>query len=213
MPYYHPDQFPPEFVERVEKAHAPRQYGETGFSASAVEAMTPEEHGFVLHHAASMQRGHPESVMNQLQRVAGGGVLSVLAEHVGDITHRLNKDGTVRAVEDVAPKVNRSLDILESRYGVHREHQENLQANRVDTEALDAVTQEYANAHRGLPTYNQPSDSAKYAAIMIGKGDFSSAAVHLRSLKRQMSDPDKFKYLMSQQGSVEFLREREERGY
>ena len=204
MPYFHPDQFPQEFVERVTQAHAPRQFGETGFSASAVEAMSPEEHRFVMQHAAAVQRGTPERVMHDVQRATGGGAFSYLAEHIGDLTHRLNDQPTI-ATELAAPKVSMGLSTL---------------ANRADIRDLEAthsqvgtVAQRYAEAHQQVPVYNEPSYHGRQAAISIGRGDFSTAALHLRSLHDQMSDPDKFKYLLSQQGSVDFLRRQEERGY
>ena len=37
---------------------------------------------------ADMQRGAPEHAMLRVQRTMGGGVLSVVVEHVGDLTHR-----------------------------------------------------------------------------------------------------------------------------
>jgi len=212
---FQPDRITPEFKEEVERANAPLIMGgdrySRGFSSGRVAAMSPEEHSFTLDHVASLQRGHPETVMGQVQRVTRGGILSWLSEHVGDLTHRLNEGGGAFGTEFVAPKVHSALRTLEHGYGVEREHNEQMASVGVDPDELQRVCAEYANAHRGLPVYNQPSAHARNAAIRVGQHDFKGATRSLTLLKRDISDPDLFRHLMSQQGSVEFLKMQEDR--
>jgi hypothetical protein len=204
---YLPKDYDPAFVERVERAHAPDLIGyATGFSSHAIEAMTPDEFGFVLHHAATIQRGHPENMMHEVQRTAGGGIYSYLAEHVGDLTHRINEMGGKLGTEFVTPKVRVALRTLEHPYGVEREHKEQMASNRTDMDALAEVGARYAQAHRLVPTYNRPSSSANYAAMDLGKMNFTGATMWLNSLRRSVEDPDKYKHEISQEGSVEYLR-------
>lgn len=204
MPTYSADQFPPEFVERVVQAHAPRQYGETGMSASAVEALTPEEHRFVLGHAAAVQRGAPERVMMDIQRATRGGAYSYLAEHIGDITHRLNSVPPDVAQTTAGPKVMMGLGVLANNADLRDMERTHGQ--------VEAVARRYAEAHKQVPVYNKPSYHGREAAIALGRGEFTRASLHLQALRRTMADPEHFAYLMSHQGSIDYLRETEPSG-
>jgi len=207
---YHPDQISPEFVDRVRAAHAPQpgwSTAEPGLSASEVEKLAPHEHAALLHHAAEVQRGRPEQAMLNLKKATGGGAFSHLAEHIGDITHRLNESGGAYGTEFVETKVNMALRTLRNR------------ADRADMEKTIARpevaehAETYVKEHRNVPVYNEPSQVARHAAVALGKGDFQGAEIFMNSLAKRIANPDQFKAHMSQEGSVAFLRQREERGY
>ena len=205
--YVDPKNYDPEFIERVHRAHAPDIIGHgRTFSSGAVEAMTPEEFAYTLHHTAEIQRGHPEHTMHEVQKIAGGGLYSWMAEHVGDLTHRLNEHGGRFGDEFVAPKVRRALTSLGHPYGFEREHKEQMVSNGTDMGALADVGARYAKAHRSIPIYNRPSMVANYAAEAIGKMEFGGAEMWLNRLRSTLEDPDQFKHQMSQEGSVEYLR-------
>lgn len=82
---------------------------------------------------ADSQRGLPERAMLRVQSLLGGGVLNVMAEHLGDLTHRMAEpvanDSSDQGLEYVKPKVDRGISFLFSPYGFEREHNENLRAN------------------------------------------------------------------------------------
>jgi len=162
--------------------------------------MSPEEHRFVLQHAASVQRGGPERVMHDVQRATGGGALSYLAEHIGDLTHRLNDEPMI-AMELTAPKVSMGISTLSNRADLRDMEETHGQ--------VGPVARRYAEAHGQVPVYNKPSYHGRAAAIALGRGDFDHAALHLQALRETMADPKHFAYLMSQQGSVEYLRSEE----
>lgn len=82
---------------------------------------------------ADSQRGLPERAMLRVQSLLGGGVLNVMAEHLGDLTHRMAEpvanDSSDQGLEYVKPKVDRGVSFLFSPYGFEREHRENLENN------------------------------------------------------------------------------------
>ena len=154
---------------------------------------------------AHAQRGKPERAMLRVQKANGGGVLSPVAEHVGDLTHRMAahvKYGHVSRREmvltdNVLDKAEKTRKWLTHPYGFEREHRENIRDNareagvdrqeyrvRVD-DALDA----YRRAHMELDVYNEAQFLARYAAEMVGSQLFASAAEALRDLIRLIKSP------------------------
>jgi hypothetical protein len=209
------DQISDEFKQQVLERHAqrPLSWSSNRFSSGEVAGMSPSEHAYILDQAAAVQRGHPENAMNRLQRTAGSGVYGHMAEHIGDISHRLNESGGRFGTEFVEPKVRRALTTLTHPYGFEREHMEQMRSNRTDMEALTAVGKEYSEAHAAVPVYNQPTQHASNAAWRLGQMDFSGTAMSMKGLNRLITDREAFRHSMSQQGTVEFLRNQEERGY
>lgn len=147
------------------------------------------------------QRDAPESAMNEVQQALGGGVLSVMVEHIGDLTHRMADKNTMRTAgySYVLEKVDRSLRYLGNKYGpmisrtsgFQKEHDENVRNNarsRGVPEAqyraeLNAALKKYSDEHRKLVVYNEAQWDARQAAIEIGKQDFDYVYLLLRNLK------------------------------
>jgi hypothetical protein len=168
---------------------------------SPAEPFTAEDATAIAHH----QRGEPEMAMLKIQHVAGGGVLGFVVEHVGDLTHRMTeflkygKDRT--GYEYVKDKVNKTLNVLEKRYGFEREMNENIDHNAksrsVDKEVfqsnIDKALQEYADEHRKIPTKNAAQKLAQEAAVALGEKRWSDAIEALKVLKSQLIDGDTWK--------------------
>lgn len=166
-------------------------------TAAEVEAMSPDEALAVRGGTAIAQRNVPEHKMMELQRTAGGGVMPNAAEHVGDLTHRMNQPQRTTDIimEDVVPKVRNQSANLGSRYGFEREHEENITGNArytgADVEAhraaVQSAGQEYADAHRKVPVYNYPTEVARDAAVSLGEQRFSDTRTHLDHLSRMQT--------------------------
>jgi hypothetical protein len=147
----------------------------------------------------SAQRGAPEQAMLRVQRIAGGGVLSALVEHVGDITHRMShmaQYGTVLGRE----KVLKTLGWLDADYGFEREMKENIAANaryrEVDAvlshQQISTALRAYAAAHAALPVYNEAQYLARQAAVEVGKENFNAARQALRRLSALATTEETF---------------------
>ena len=134
---------------------------------------------------ADQQRGAPEMAMLRVQKVMGGGVLSPVVEHVGDILHRMTEHADVPYwLEDIVEeKVKRGLRYLTHGYGFEREMQENIRANNTDVEKLDQMLLQYAKEHEKLPVYNVAHYHAREAAVALGYKDWDKAIEHLQVLK------------------------------
>ncbi|KPK66552.1 MAG: hypothetical protein AMS21_01980 [Gemmatimonas sp. SG8_38_2] len=82
---------------------------------------------------ADAQRGKPEMAMLRAQSLTGGGVMQVMVEHLGDLTHRMSErtanESRDQGLEFVWPKVQRGISYLTNPYGFKREFEENLQNN------------------------------------------------------------------------------------
>lgn len=164
-------------------------------SAAEVAQMTPQKAWETRQESALQQRGRgPEQRMDDYQTL-GGGVKSVAMEHVGDLTHRMNKNSRYTDVTmgDVMPKVRSQYDNLHSRYGFEREHYENLRANKTDYLTEEWASQKYADAHKTVPVYNYPSEVAREAAVSLGEGrydDTRNALGTLRAMEEGGKGPD-----------------------
>lgn len=134
---------------------------------------------------ADMQRGAPEHAMLRVQHVMGGGVLSPVVEHVGDLVHRMTEHaGAGMYLEDIIEeKVKRGLRYLTHGYGFEREMKENMRANNTDEEKLDQMLLQYAKEHEKLPVYNIAHYHGREAAIALGYKKWDEAIKHLKALK------------------------------
>lgn len=142
---------------------------------------------------ASNQRGRPEIRMREVQNSYGGGVLSFVVEHVGDITHRASEKfeylkGSYSTVKD---KVDKTLKTLTHGYGFEKEHLENIQnyANNKGIsfedakKAVDKALKNYADEHRKLRVYNDVQFFAREAAVALGEQDWNRAISYLEQLQ------------------------------
>ena len=152
---------------------------------------------------ASAQRGRPESAMLKVQHTMGGGVLSYIVEHVGDLIHRMTDlvkfghDG----YNEVSEKIKKTLRVLTNPYGFDREYRENVRNNasyykKTEEEFqadIDAALKIYTDEHRKLPAYNRPQYMARQASIAVGEKDWGLAVVHLREIEKMLDDREKWK--------------------
>lgn len=145
---------------------------------------------------ADAQRGEPERAMLAAQRSMGGGVLNVLVEHVGDLTHRMSEFGQANnfGYEFVKEKVDRALRYLRSVASFENEHADNLKSNAefkgipLDDYKLlvDKALTNYARAHQRLRVYNDAQRYARNAAIALGHQDFDAAKWELLRLDQML---------------------------
>ncbi len=169
----------------------------------------------LFHLTADAQRGPPEATMLRLQSLLGGGVLSHMLEHVGDITHRMTEKfdfgkGQIGIVQD---KVEKTLRTLESGYGFEKEMMENFESNfnyrkengdsKFDTlhefiNAARRLSVIYAHEHSQIPVFNEPQMHAREAAVALGEWNFTKSITHLRWLLYLTQDDDKYNQEVSQ---------------
>lgn len=143
------------------------------------------------------QRGAPEAAMLDACRAIGGGVLSHMLEHVGDLTWRMTAtypraDAGYNAV--VKKAGGALLDLRQE--GILRRVEAEVASNmahrvgrgaspeRYQAEVLRAL-RAYADAHRALPAYNDAQAHARDAAVTLGELDFEAAKAHLGELLKR----------------------------
>lgn len=156
-----------------------------------------------------MQRGEPESVMLKIQNYHGGGVLSSLVEHAGDIIHRMNEAVAINNSEigrhSVLDKCDKSLSSLNHEYGFEKEHEENMIANskyrkrsfKEHRQTLTELLNEYSKAHAALPVYNRLQWLARESTISIGNQKFKKAAKLIKEIFDIASDKNFYENTMS----------------
>jgi hypothetical protein len=167
------------------------------------------------------QRGGPEHAMLKAQAALGGGVLSFVLEHVGDLTHRMSHHAKYGQFYpgNVKDKVEKTLRVLTNGYGFEKENEENLRSNfnyrhekdpRLTFEkyvaAIDATLAKYAEEHAKLVVYNDVQWQARQAAIWLGKKKFKAAVMSLSRLEDAVRDQQKFaelaaEYTLDDQGN------------
>ena len=159
------------------------------------------------------QRGLPERAMLRAQHTLGGGLLSFVLEHVGDLTHRMSHHAPYGSFYPglVREKVKKTLGALTHAYGFEKEHEENMQANfsyfkekdpsltpESHAAKIDEVLARYAEEHSKLIVYNDVQWQARQAAIWLGKRNFKAAIMALKRVQDAVSDDEKFATLASQ---------------
>lgn len=157
------------------------------------ESKIPPKIGKAFAAIAEQQRGAPEQVMLRIQHAMGGGVLSVMVEHIGDLTHRMTEhaDRGYWLEDIIQEKVKRGLYYLGHPYGFDKEMAENMRANNTDVEKLDALLLQYANEHENLPVYNAAQYHGREAAVALGYKNWDKSLEHLRVLQN-MLDKDAY---------------------
>ena len=149
------------------------------------------------------QRGSAESAMMKVQRAMGGGVLSVLVEHAGDIIHRANDVSTFdyAGYPYVLEKVDMLLRYMKRSYGFAREYRENVASNAeargVDQAQLqkdiDAALLKYAQEHNKLRSLNDAHRVMKRLCLDIGYQNFALATDQLLELKSHLGSSAEWK--------------------
>jgi len=173
------------------------------------EVYEQSETAKLFHQTADTQRGPPEQAMLNIQSLMGGGVFPHVAEHVGDITHRMAErfDHGRGQLDLVGDKVTKTLRSLESGYGFEKEMQENFESNfrflkeqgRMPFDTIEEFMGEarkrsmlYAQEHSKIPVFNEPQMHAREAAVELGKWKFDNAIAHLRWLKDLCDDEERY---------------------
>jgi hypothetical protein len=150
---------------------------------------------------ARLQRGKPERAMLDIQRSQICQVYGWLAEHVGDLTHRMSEHAEenhagYHSVKDKVRKTLRELRLPRGfEFYVMQQIRNNVRAMHEDgewlgetveskLEELKALGREYARAHSELPVQNEAQLMARYAAESVGEFKFSAAETFLRRLEK-----------------------------
>lgn len=143
---------------------------------------SPRQKEEAFNDLADQQRGQPENAMTAAQYVLGGGVMSHLLEHVGDLTHRMAEHNGGVGLDQVAPKVRTAIRRLTNEYGFDREHLKNMVNNKVKPEDEKRVLARYVDEHSKLPVYNRMQELGRDAAINLGNKNYDAAIANLREI-------------------------------
>lgn len=151
---------------------------------------------------AQMQRGAPENAMLRIQKSGISQIYDHIAEHVGDLIHRMSEKRTSSAgYEFVKQKVDKALYFLTNPYGFEKEALEQIHSNlavwkeqgKWMDETFDSLykkirdlSKKYAEEHRKLPTYNDAQKHAQAAAVSLGEWDFDQTTRHLKELDKHL---------------------------
>jgi hypothetical protein len=156
---------------------------------------------------AKAQRGLPEILAVSTRRnpalFNATGAFSYLAEHIGDLSHRLS-DGcacTGFGFNTTREKVGRGLRYYRNGFGLEQEVAVNLRNNfrirREDGFALSfeqfiadfkAAAGRYAAAHAGLVVWNEAQWHGREAAIALGRCDYDRLLDHLEVLEARNNE-------------------------
>jgi len=148
------------------------------------------------------QRGFPEEAMLNYQKTIGGGVMSHVIEHLGDIIHRITHHAVYDCLyRDIAEEKSQIvLSKLKSAYGFMREHKENIVSNamhdNIDADNLNKKSNDmlkiYANEHKKLPSYNLLHHWCKIACVAIGEQNIPLTIKTVEKIHELTLDQDKF---------------------
>ncbi len=153
------------------------------------------------------QRGLPERAMLTASHLIGGGVMSHVIEHVGDLTHRMSHHAKYGSFYPglAKEKTRKTLGVLTNGYGFMREHEENMQANikyRKEKDPNFDEQEHYANVDKALATYsaehsklvvyNSLQRTAKRAAVLLGEKKIDRCVAMLRMIDRLADDDAAF---------------------
>jgi len=162
-----------------------------------------------------LQRGAPESAMNEATWQMGGGVMQPALEHVGDIIHRLSDSNTFDldgGYDFAVPKVEKALRWLKSKYGFKREFTENLAANfdfysregwgrgvkafdtydEFEAHVFDLM-KKYADEHKKLVPLNRAQELSQKAAVALGEQRFDDVIEALTELQSHAGTRESWK--------------------
>ena len=154
---------------------------------------------------ANLQRKKPEKFMQNLQLYMGGGTVSSMIEHIGDLSHRINQNmyihnGKVeRSLENIEPKINNALRRFKMEKPILEEFYENIYNNfiydknssnpKIEENTVEEFRErvirdlkEYAKLHSELPVYNDVQRYARDSAVCLGNLDVEGLKYNLESL-------------------------------
>jgi len=169
------------------------------------EIELPEHVAAAFVELGNEQRGLPEIAMRKAQTALGGGVLSFVLEHVGDLTHRMSHHAHYGSFYPgiVRDKVEKTLGTLTRGYGFEKEAEENVRSSVSYRQEKDpSLTEEayraevdkrlaaYAQEHAKLPVYNYAQAMARHAAITLGKKNYKATIGALERLQDMFREGD-----------------------
>jgi len=140
---------------------------------------------------ANLQRGAPEEAMGRVQDAAGGGLLSYIVEHAGDLTHRMAKSplytrGGFREVKEKVDNIYPNLQTY-SFSKMYKNIENNARYHRTNVrrklQDVEETLLDYAEEHRRLPVYNEGQRNARDLAVAIGEQRWNDARELIANLK------------------------------
>jgi hypothetical protein len=197
-------------IEEARKtlAEMREKFGKTSYLK---EELSEADFNRLSQELAELQRGAPESAMLRIQMSQLAQLYGYLAEHVGDLTHRMAQHPEYfHGGEGVAPKVRRTLALLnagQDKWSMpfEKDYQGQIRENLAYIKAhpdpnyptykyrdftfeqalaeLKRLGQDYANEHKKLPVINDAQKTARDAAVAIGEFRFNDARQLLQKLQ------------------------------
>lgn len=150
---------------------------------------------------ADAQRDKPESAMVKVQYKLGGGLMSTVIEHAGDILHRtyerININNGSFGYETVKYKVDLALrrisDLLLNKDEFRRNAVSNWANNKNSTGTSEQhlvevkkLLKEFGDAHAELPANNELQRRVKALNVALGNLDFNVAHRELQFLRTKL---------------------------
>ncbi len=166
---------------------------------------------------AHLQRDEPEFAMIEVQKAYGGGILSSVVEHVGDIIHRITvgapygrtgkgyaRDKSEKSLYWLTGWPNKQMQYFIAKgysphtYSFDSEMSDNIASNAKHTKVpfddykkrLNDTLSAYAKAHSKLPVYNEIQYVCRAAAMSVGQKQFQLAIKYLRHIFDATNSPD-----------------------
>ena len=115
----------------------PRHRAGKSFSSEEIEDMSDQQYRATITDAAFRQRGKPETAAIQGVQGAHSGLYGFLAEHIGDMSHRMGMPFSSQSPDREASydrhypleKLNKTSRTVNHPYGFEREHGEQITEN------------------------------------------------------------------------------------
>lgn len=174
--------------------------------------MSDAKHAQILSEAGLSQRGEAENAGQAVWEKGFTGLYQYALEHIGDLYHRAQHrlQYSQYGLDEVDEKIAKILGYLRQPYGFEREVEE--QTNGVTAkkpeltiDVLKSLGKKYADAHGKLPVYNLPAELMVKASMHLGNWEFEDAARTLEQLREMLNDEEKWKFMLSRQGTIEYL--------
>jgi len=142
---------------------------------------------------ADLQKGDPEIQMMRIQEITGGGPLSGVVEHGGDLVNRMARKGHDGGYEYAKDKIFKVHNSVTQGYGFEKEVLETAkwkakQLNIPFEEYLKVLKGElnkFAKEHKKLPAYNESHKLVRDFNVAIGEWRFDDAKELITKLKAQ----------------------------
>lgn len=136
------------------------------------------------------QRGTPEHIMRNIQRMFRGSGVLFLIEHIGDLTHRLSDPSGVRSgnwsPDYAVPKITEMFTALKRNNYTRETFFDDITRNGADAKGVEMEMLRYSEAHKKLRVYNAAQYHAREAAVELGLLNFDNVQRHLDILNRMV---------------------------